>query len=424
MQAQEHAEAKPTNEATPTQSLDLDAIRADFPVLSQAMRGKPVAFLDSAASSQRPLQVIEAMDRVQRLHYANVHRGVYEFSQKCTDLYEEARRKVQAFLNAPEDRECIFVRGTTEAVNLVARSWGGKNLEAGDTVLITAMEHHSNIVPWQMIAEERGAKVDAVPIDRRGVLDLEVLKEKLAQKPKLLALAHVSNVLGTINPIAEICRLAHQQGTLVFVDGAQAVPHMPVDVQALGCDFYAFSAHKMFGPSGIGVLWGRAELLSAMPPFQGGGSMIDEVRLDGSTYAEIPMRFEAGTPAIVEVVGLGAAIDYLEGLGMEAVAQAEHELLVYGTEILSAIPEVEIYGSAPDKASVISFNVKGIHPHDLGTILDQSGVAIRTGHHCAQPLMQFFEVPATARASLAVYNRREDLDRLVEAIQKALELFA
>lgn len=411
--------------APPPAPFDVERVRADFPILARTMRGQPLAFLDSGASSQHPRAVIEAVTELYEQYYANIHRGVYELSQKATEAYEVARGKVANFLNAPSDRGCLFTSGTTASINLVAQSWGRQNLAAGDVVLVTEMEHHSNLVPWHLIAEERGATVKGVPVLDDGSLDMGAYAELLASGDvKMVAVAHVSNVLGTVNPIADICRQAHEVGALVLVDGAQAVPHMAVDVQALGCDFYAFSGHKMFGPSGIGVLWGEKELLDTLPPYMGGGGMISVVEIGSSTYLESPERFEAGTPNIAGAVGLGAAIDYLQELGMDKVAAWEGELLAYGTGLLGELDGVRILGTAPEKASVISFLVDGMHPHDVGTILDQKGVAVRAGHHCAQPLMKRLGVPATTRASLAAYNTHEDLDRLVEAIRKAQELFA
>ena len=413
-----------TRSAPPEAPFDIEKVRADFPILSKEMRGKPLAFLDSGASSQHPRAVIQAVSELYENYYANIHRGVYELSQKSTEAYEAARAKVARFLNAPSDRECVFTSGTTASVNLVAQSWGRANLAEGDVVLVTEMEHHSNLVPWQLIAAERGATVKAVPVLDDGALDMEAFARLVKDDVKLVAVAHVSNVLGTVNPIEEICRQAHEAGSLVLVDGAQAVPHMAVDVQALGCDFYAFSGHKMFGPSGIGVLWGHKQLLDAMPPWMGGGGMISLVSISESTYLDSPERFEAGTPNIAGAIGLGAAIDYLQDLGMDQVAAWEGELLCYGTGRLQELDGVRILGTAPQKASVLSFVVDGMHPHDVGTILDQKGVAIRAGHHCAQPLMERLGVPATARASLAAYNTHEDLDRLVDAIRTAQELFA
>ncbi len=407
----------------PPSTLDIEKIRSQFPILSGTQRGQPLVFLDSGASSQRPQAVLDAVQNFEETSYANIHRGVYELSQKATEAYEASRLKVQTFLNAPLAKECLFTRGTTEGINLVASSWGRANLKQGDEILLTEMEHHSNIVPWQLAAQAAGAKVVAWPIDDRGQLKMEALEPLLNSRTKMVAVTHVSNVLGTINPIQEICKAAHEVGALVLVDGAQAAPHMAVDVQDLGCDFYVFSGHKMFAPSGIGVLWGKADLLNAMPPWQGGGGMIDQVSLETSTYLGIPERFEAGTPPITAAVGLGAAIDYLLDIGMDQVEAAEAELLAYATEQLLPIEGLTLIGTADKKASVLSFTLEGIHPHDLGTLLDQTGVAVRCGHHCAQPLMKRMGVTATTRASLAVYNTRDDVDRLVQGIRKAQSLF-
>lgn len=409
---------------SPSPALDIEAVRADFPILATKVHGKPLAFLDSGASSQRPHAVIGAVKDLYETSYANIHRGVYALSQKSTLAYEAAREKVRAFLGAPEAKHCLFTSGTTQSINLVAQSWGGANLGPGDEVLVTEMEHHSNLVPWQLIAKARGAKVRAIPVTDTGELDMARLGEFLTEKTKLLAVAHVSNVLGTVNPVRELCEKAHAVGAVVLVDGAQGVPHMAVDVTEIGCDFYVFSGHKMFAPSGIGVLWGRGELLEAMPPYLGGGGMIETVTIEESTFLGCPERFEAGTPNIAGAIGLGAAIDYLTGLGMDRVAAWEGELLAYGTEKLLEIPGLRMIGTAREKASVMSFVVEGLHPHDLGTILDKKGVAVRCGHHCAQPLMKRFGVPATTRASLGVYNTREDLDRLAEGVRFAQELFA
>jgi cysteine desulfurase/selenocysteine lyase len=404
-------------------SFDAESARKDFPILHQMVHGKPLIFLDSAASAQKPQAVIDAVSRMYSHDYANVHRGVYELSVRATEAVEGARDKVAAFIGG-DRRETIFVRNATEAINLVARSWGWENVNAGDEVLITHMEHHANIVPWQMLCEEVGATLKVAPIDDRGQIDLEAFRTMLSRRTKLVGIAHVSNALGTINPVAEITRMAHEFGAVVLVDGAQAVPHGRVDVRTLGCDFYAFSGHKLFGPSGVGVLWGRAELLEAMPPFLGGGEMILSVTFEKSTYKQIPYKFEAGTPDIAGIAGLGAAIDYLEALDLDAVAVHEHGLLEYATERLSEVPGLRIIGTAEQKAAVVSFVLDGIHPHDIGTILDQEGIAVRTGHHCAQPVMQRFGVPATARASMALYNVREDVDALIRGIAKVQEVFA
>jgi len=403
---------------------DVERVRADFPILAGTMRGKPLVFLDSAASAQKPQAVIDAISEVYATRYANVHRGVYELSERATDAFEAAREKVRAFLNAPAAREVVFVRGTTEAINLVAATFGRARVGPGDEVLITHMEHHSNIVPWQLLCDEKGAKLRVAPIDDRGALDVEAFAKLLTPRTKLAAVTHVSNALGSVNPVRELVDRAHAAGVPILVDGAQAVPHQRVDVQALGCDFYAFSSHKVFGPSGVGVLWGRAEHLEAMPPYQGGGEMILTVTFEGSTWNEIPHKFEAGTPDIAGVVGLGAALDYVEALGLDAIADHERALLAYATDALLSVPGLRLVGTAPHKAAVLSFVLDGVHPHDVGTILDREGIAVRTGHHCAQPVMQRFGVPATARASLALYNTRSDVDALVAGLAKVREVFA
>jgi len=404
-------------------SFDVLRIRQDFPILKRKIRGKSLVYLDNAASSQKPKAVIDAITRLYSEDYANVHRGVHELSQRSTEAYEGARLKVRRFINAGSEREIIFVRGATEAVNLVAQTYGRVQVRAGDEVLITTMEHHSNIVPWQILCEEKGAHLRVAPINDRGELILDELEKLLGPKTRLLALAHVSNALGTINPVREIIRMAHQRDVPVLLDGAQAVPHMTIDVRELDVDFYAFSSHKMFGPSGVGVLYGKEALLEAMPPYQSGGDMISSVSFEKTTYNRLPYKFEAGTPNIADVVGLGAAIDYLDRIGMEAITAYEHELLDYGTQALSEIPGLELVGTAREKAAVLSFTLEGVHPHDVGTILDQDGIAVRTGHHCAQPVMDRFGIPATARASLAFYNTKAELDLLVAGIHKVTEVF-
>ena len=405
-------------------ALDVARIRAEFPVFDRLSRGKRLAYLDTGASAQKPRAVIDAIAEFSGHSYANIHRGVYELSALATQRYEAARERVRCFLGAAEAREIVFVRNTTEAINLVAASWGRANVGAGDEVLITEMEHHANIVPWQMLCEERGARLRVAPITDAGELDLSAFGRALSERTKLVAVTHVSNVLGTRNPVRLLTQLAHGHGAVVLVDGAQAAPRMPVDVRELGCDFYAFSGHKTYGPSGASALYGRAKLLDAMPPYQTGGGMIASVTFEKTSFAEIPDRFEAGTPAIAEAVGLGAALDYLDTVGLAAIERHEAELLVYGTELLRAIPEVRLIGAARDKIGVLSFVVKGVHAHDLGTILDQEGVAIRAGHHCAQPLHARFGVVASARASLGLYNDREDLDRLAAAVRRAIAMFA
>jgi cysteine desulfurase/selenocysteine lyase len=399
-------------------------LRADFPILQTLVRGKPLTYLDSAATSQKPRVVIERLTRYYAEENANVHRGVYYLSERATAAYEGARAQARTFINARATREVVFVRGTTEGINLVASSWGRCNLQRGDEVLISTMEHHSNIVPWQLICEERGATLRVIPMNRRGELLLDEYAQLLGDRTRIVAVAHVSNSLGTINPVGDIVRLAHARGVPVLVDGAQAAPHMKIDVQDLGCDFYTVSSHKMFGPTGIGLLYGRAEHLEAMPPYQGGGDMIKSVTFAKTTYADLPAKFEAGTPHIAGGIGLGAAIEYLTGLDWSLVAAHEQDLLEYATTRLGEIPGVRLIGTAANKASVVSFVVDGVHPHDIGTIADQEGVAIRTGHHCTQPVMDFFGVPATARASLALYNTRADVDALVEAIHKVRKVFA
>ncbi len=409
---------------TPAARLDAERVRKDFPILQQQVHGKPLVYLDSAASAQKPHAVIDAIRRVYEHDYANIHRGVYELSQRATAAFEASREKVRAFLNAPSTREIVFVRGTTEAINLVAHSFAKPRLTHGDEILVTHMEHHSNIVPWQLACAAQGAQLRVVPIDDRGELLLDELEKLLSPRTKLLSVAHVSNALGSVNPIAEICRIAHARGVPVLVDGAQAVPHQRVDVRALDCDFYAFSSHKLFGPSGVGVLWGRAELLEAMPPYQGGGEMILSVSFEGSTWNAIPHKFEAGTPDIAGVIGLGAAIDYVESIGYDAIGAHERDLLAYGTQLLSAVPGLRLIGTARHKAAVLSFVLDCAHPHDIGTVLDREGIAVRTGHHCAQPVMARMGVPATARASLALYNTRADLDALAAGLLRVREVFA
>ncbi len=405
-------------------SLDLYAIRQDFPILNQEVNGHQLVYLDNAASSQKPNQVIDAISDYYRQDNANVHRGVHRLSQRATDAYEGARDKVRGFVNAKSDKEIIFVRGATEAVNLVAQSFVRPMLTKGDEVLISHMEHHANIVPWQMVCEQTGATLKVIPMTTKGELDLSGLDDLLNERTKIMAIGHVSNALGTINPVKDMIAKAHAKGIPVLVDGAQAVPHMAVDVQELGCDFYVFSGHKMFAPTGIGALYGKQDLLEAMPPWQGGGDMILSVSFAHTQYNELPYKFEAGTPHIAGAIGLGAAIDYMHMIGIDQMAQHEHDLLVAATARLEALDGIRIIGTADHKASVLSFMIEGVHPHDVGTIFDQQGVAIRTGHHCAQPVMQFFGIPATARASFAFYNTFEEIDALVNAIKKVQELFA
>jgi len=399
-------------------------VRQDFPILKQRFYGKPLVYLDSAASSQKPRAVIDAISRFYSEDYANIHRGLHALSERATQAYEGARDTVRRFLNAPSEQEIVFVRGTTEAINLVAQSYARPRLQPGDEILISAMEHHSNIVPWQIVCAERGARLRVVPITDAGELRLDVYEELLGPRTKLVAITHVSNVLGTINPIREIINLAHQRQIAVLVDGAQAVPHLAVDVQSLDCDFYAFSGHKLYGPSGIGVLFGKAALLEAMPPYQGGGDMISSVTFENTTYNRLPYKFEAGTPHIAGAVGLGAAIEYVTAIGLETIAAYEHELLAEATARLAAMPEVRLIGTAQEKTGVLSFVMEGIHPHDIGTVLDREGIAIRAGHHCAQPVMQRFGISATARASFGLYNTQAEIDALVAGIHKVLEVFA
>ena len=402
---------------------DVERVREDFPILKQKVHGKPLVYFDNAATSQKPVTVIEAEERFYREYNSNIHRGVHQLSERATRAYEDVRVKIRHFLNAGEAREIVFVRGTTEAINLVAMAYGRKNVQAGDEIVISAMEHHSNIVPWQILCEEKGARLRVAPVNDRGELVFEEFEKLLNSRTRLVSVTHVSNVLGTINPVREIVAAAHRMNVPVFVDGAQAAPHLKVDVRDLDCDFYALSSHKIFGPTGIGVLYGQARLLEAMPPYQGGGDMISSVSFEKTIYNVIPYKFEAGTPNIAATIGLGAAIDYIDQLGLENVAAYEHELLEYATEAVSRLPGVRIVGTARQKASVISFVLDGIHAHDVGTVLDQEGIAVRTGHHCAQPLMERFQVPATARASLAFYNTKEEVDRLAAGIEKVKHIF-
>ncbi|HEX6623998.1 MAG TPA: cysteine desulfurase [Pyrinomonadaceae bacterium] len=403
---------------------DVERVRADFPVLAQTVNGKPLVYLDNAASAQVPRIVIERGAKYLQEEHSNIHRGVHYLSQRATTAYENAREKVRRFINARESRECIFVRGCTEGINLVAAAYGRKFVSAGDEVIVSEMEHHSNIVPWQMLCEEKGARLRVIPMNDRGELLLDEFDALLNERTKMVAVGHISNSLGTINPIKEITARAHKFGVPVLVDGAQGAPHLKIDVQDLDCDFYIISGHKMFAPTGSGVVYGKAELLEQMNPYHGGGSMIRTVTFEKSTYAPIPDKFEAGTPAIASQIGLGAAIDYLNSLDREAALRHEQELLSYATEKLTAIEGVRVIGNARDKASVLAFVIEEVHPHDVGTILDQEGIAIRAGHHCAQPVMQHFKVPATARASFAFYNTKEEVDRLAAAVGKVIEVFA
>ena len=405
-------------------TLDVEAIRKDFPVLQRTVYDRPLVYLDNAATSQKPRCVIDAVSRYYEEINSNVHRGVHRLSMDATSAYEGAREKVQRFLNARSTKEIVWTRGTTESINLVAQSFGRSQIHAGDEIIISHLEHHSNIVPWQLLCEERGASLKVIPMSERGEILLDAYEELLSERTKIVAIGHVSNALGTVNPVEHIIQRAHARGIPVLLDGAQAAPHMKVDVQVLDCDFYTLSGHKMFGPTGIGALYGKEALLERMPPWHGGGDMIKSVSFEGTVFNDLPYKFEAGTPDIAGAVGMGAAVDYLDQVGLDAVSAWEAELLTYGTALLDAMDGVRIFGTAEHKAAVISFEVDGIHPHDLGTVLDREGVAIRAGHHCAQPVMQFYGVPATARASMAFYNTKAELDTLVVAINKAQELFA
>lgn len=403
---------------------DVQKARADFPALQQEVHGHPLVYLDSAATSQKPYSVIDAVRRFYEADCANIHRGVHELSQRSTVAYEGARTKARRFLNARADSSIIFVRGATEGINLVSSSWGRKNIKAGDEIIVSALEHHSNIVPWQMLCQEKGAVLRVIPMNDRGELILEEYEEMLNARTRMVAVSHVSNALGTINPVGEIVAMAHRAGAVTLLDGAQAAPHAKVDVEALDADFYVFSGHKVFGPTGVGILYGKPELLKAMPPYQGGGDMILSVTFEKTTYNDLPYKFEAGTPNIAGGIGLGAALDYIDRVGIDNIAAYEHDLLVYGTELLSQIPGLRLIGTARDKAAVLSFVMEGIHPHDIGTLLDQLGIAVRTGHHCAQPVMDRFQIPATTRASLAFYNTTQELDALSAGLHKVKEMFA
>ena len=403
---------------------DVAKLREDFPVLKQTIHGKPLVYLDNAATAQKPQSVIDAIVKFYAVDCANIHRGVHELSQRSTKTYELTRTKVKKFLNARHQHEIIFVRGTTEGINLVTQTWGRNNVKAGDEIVIAGLEHHSNIVPWQMLCQETGAHLRIIPIDDRGDLILDEYAKLLNPRTRMVAIGHVSNALGTINPVRKIIEMAHAAGALTLVDGAQAVPHMKVDVQALDADFYAFSGHKLFGPTGIGVLYGKTDLLNAMPPYQGGGDMIRTVTFEKTTYNDLPYKFEAGTPDIAGGIGLGAAVDYVNRIGIDKIAAYEHELLLYGTEAVLQIPGLRIIGTAREKAAVISFVMEGIHPHDIGTVLDRMGIAVRTGHHCAQPVMDRYQIPATTRASFAFYNTTAEIDSLVAGLHKVKEIFS
>jgi cysteine desulfurase/selenocysteine lyase len=404
-------------------NFDVRRLRQDFPILSTQVHGKPLVFLDSAASSQKPEAVIEAIARYYRSSHANIHRAVYTLSQRATQAHDEARLKARDFLGARSEREIIFTRGATEGINLVAATYGRKHIGADDEILISGMEHHANIVPWQMLCQQTGARLKVIPVTDSGELDLDVLPALLNKRVKMLALVHVSNTLGTVNPVETIIGMARPLGIPVLIDGAQAVPHQAVNVQALDCDFYVFSGHKVFGPTGIGVLYGKEKLLEDMPPYQGGGDMIRSVTFERTLYNDLPYKFEAGTPDIAGAIGLGAAIDYVQAIGMDRIGAYEHILLEYATEALSSIKGLRIIGTAPKKAAVVSFDLEGVHPHDIGQLLDFEGVAVRTGHHCTQPLMDRFGVPATTRASFAFYNTIEEIDRLVAALEKVRKVF-
>jgi cysteine desulfurase/selenocysteine lyase len=405
-------------------SFDVYAIRRDFPILERKVHGKSLVYLDNAATSQKPQAVIDALTQYYTSQNSNIHRGVHALSELATGIYEEARVKVQHFINAADPSEVIFVRGTTEGINLVAQTYGRAHIGNGDEIVISALEHHSNIVPWQILCEQQGARLRVAPVNDRGELLLDEFEKLLTPKTKLVGIAHVSNALGTIIPLKRVIELAHQRNIPVLVDGAQAAPHLRIDAQALDCDFYVFSGHKVYGPTGIGMLYGKRQLLEGMPPYQGGGDMISSVTFEKTLYNKLPYKFEAGTPDVSGAIGLGAAIDYVNSIGLERIAAHEHDLLVYATQALSAIPGLRLIGTAREKAAVISFVLENVHAHDVGTILDQEGIAVRTGHHCAQPLMQRFGVDATARASFALYNTREEVDALVEGIKKVREVFA
>ncbi len=413
-----------TSPAHATTAFDVGAVRREFPVLRETVNGHPLVYLDSAASAQKPQAVIDAERAVYEHYYSNIHRGVHRLSMLSTQAYEGARGKIRAFLGAASDREVVLLRGTTEAINLVAQSYGRSHVRAGDEVLITELEHHSNIVPWQLLCAEKDAKLRVAPIDDAGDVDLAAFERLLTPRTKIVAVSHVSNALGTISPVARMTELAHAAGAVVLIDGAQAAPHLRVDVRAIGCDFYAFSGHKLYGPSATGALYGREALLAAMPPWQGGGDMIASVTFEKSTWNELPYKFEAGTPNVAGVIALGAAIDWVGRVGLDQIAAHEHELLEYGTRLLSDLPGLRLVGTAREKASVLSFVLAGVHPHDVGTVLDHEGIAVRTGHHCAQPVMDRYGIPATTRASLACFNTKQELDALARGVRKVQELFA
>lgn len=406
------------------QVFDVERIRKDFPILSRSVNGHPLVYLDNAASSQKPDQVLDQMDHYYRNIHANVHRGVHTLSQEATDLFESSRSRIASFIGAPSDKEVIFTRGTTESINLVAYTFGLSQLKEGDEIILSAMEHHSNIVPWQIVCGMKGANIKVIPVFEDGTLDLDWFSKNINAKTKLVAVTHVSNALGTINPVTTIIRIAHEHGVPVLLDGAQASPHLKIDVKELDVDFYAFSSHKMYGPTGMGILYGKSSWLDILPPWQGGGEMIKEVKWTGTTFNSIPFKYEAGTPDIAGAIGLAAACDYINSLDRNAMAQYEHLLLTTCTDAMNSIPGVKAIGTAPDKASVYSFNIHGLHPYDIGTLLDQQGIAVRTGHHCAQPLMDCFSIPGTIRASFAVYNTIEEIEKLVQATHKAIKILS
>lgn len=409
--------------AAKIEALDVRAIRAEFPILSETVYGKPLTFLDTAASAQKPRAVIEAEKGLYEHYYANIHRGVYKFSQDATQAYEDTRETVRAFLNANHQRECIFVRGATEGINLVAQTWGRANLQQGDEIILTYLEHHSNIVPWQMVAEEKGAIIKVIPVLDDGSLDMVAYRDLLSERTKMVAFTHISNSIGTLTPAKEIIRLAHAAGALTLVDGCQAAPHLKIDVQDLGADFYTFSAHKAYGPTGVGVIYGKEALLDAMPPWQGGGDMISTVTFEKTTYNDLPHKFEAGTPNIAGGVALNEALKFITAIGQDKIAAHEDGLLTYATQKLSALNSVKIIGTSAQKGALISFVMEHAHPHDIGTILDRQGIAVRAGHHCAQPIMDRFGIPGTARASFGIYNDKDDVDRLVDGLKKVLDIF-
>lgn len=408
----------------PAAQFDVQRVRADFPILNELVHGNPLIYLDNAATSQKPTPVIKALDEYYRRYNSNIHRGVHALAERATEAYESSRRKIARYLNAPNQHEIIFTRGTTESINLVASSYATSVLKPGDEVLITWLEHHSNIVPWQIACEKTGAVLKVVPINERGEVEPDQFEAMLSERTKIVAFAHISNALGTINPVREFTEMAHRAGAVVIIDGAQAAPHMRVDVQAIGCDFYALSGHKMFGPTGIGVLWGRTSLLDKMPPYQGGGDMIQSVTFEKTVYNDLPYKFEAGTPHIAGGIGLGAAVDYLDALDAEGIMAHEHDLTRYATEQLSQIEGLRLIGTAANKVSVLSFTLEGIHPYDMAPVLDHEGVAVRTGHHCAQPVMDRYQIPATVRASIAFYNTRQDIDAFVAALAKVQRMFS